>query len=1041
MLFRVLGPIEVVRDDGAQQPLGSRMRRLLLAVLIARANQVVDVDRLAEALWGESQPSDPTAAVHAHVHRLRRDLGTGQEHVVTRPPGYVFLAGPDDIDADVFARLVTEARTATRQRSWGVAADKYRSALDLWRGEPYGPFSSESWIQAETTRLEELRLAALQERVETGLTLGLHAELVPDLFQLVDAHPFEERFWAQLILALYRSDRQAEALDAFKAARATLIDELGIEPGPELQRLEQRVLEQDPDLAWTEPAPSRPQAPERAGIRPGPDPSVRRGQLAPTATPFVGREQELSAVIDLLQRHRLVSICGPGGVGKTRLAMETTGRVSDGVPDGVWHVGLAGTSDPDLVVAAIASAVGLDDVETGTLRAGLKRFLRDKEALLLVDNCEHLLESVAVLGQDLIETCPDLTILATSREPLAIPGEAVYRLSGLPLPDPDFDPVELEAVDATRLLAERARAVRPDFQIHRDNCRAVAEICRIVDGLPLALELVAARLRMMTPDEALAALDDQLRFLATDRRGVPDRHRTLRGAIAWSYELLGEPERDLLCRLAVFRGGFDLEAVAAIVPGQEEDPLELLSHLVDKSLVAADFEETTTRYTLSEPIRSYAHEQLARSGAEDDARRAHAEFYLHVAEEGDEGLSGPDQQRWVSRLELEHDNLRATWQFHVNRERWDSALDLARRVGWFHLLRGHLAEGRRWLETALDHADAPDREAVAEAHATAGVLAGQQGDAPGAREHFEEALELRGELGDDSGCAAILANLSLIDEQMSEFESQRAHLEEAISLLRAIEAPTQRDTERLWACQNNLAGLELTFGRLQRAEDLARQVIDAQGRGADAYHRCRAMDVVSQTIAARGEPRRASRMATDAIGLASELGDRPAQAQLHRTHGEILTLCGEWDQARDALETAIEIAREIGDDHNLAGALLAAARLEGLTDTGAGGELLMEGFALVRSSGNDEGRAECLEAAALLVGDAEPRTAALLLGAADEIRRALQVPPPVLHHPMLQDAREHSRQRLGEASFEEALEQGSKIDATREVLESVVDRA
>jgi DNA-binding SARP family transcriptional activator len=554
MEFRILGPLEV-HDDSAPVRVPGAKERALLADLLVNAGRVVPADRLVEDLWGEHPPGNPANTLQGRVSALRRALGSaGSGMVVTRPPGYALNVDPGQVDATRFERLVAEA-TATAAGDGPRAARLLEEALGLWRGPALAEFADQPWAQAEAARLEELRLAATEALVDLRLAAGGHAGLVGELEGLVAAHPTRERLRGQLMVALYRSGRQADALGAYTEAREVLAEELGIDPSPELQRLYQAILVQDPALEATtlDRGPGRHNLPERL-------------------TSLVGRDEELRELAKLVEQHRLVTVLGPGGAGKTSVAVELARQLAPGVPDGVWLVELAGLADPALLAEVVVAALGLVEEAGGAAPPPaperLATFVADKALLLVLDNCEHLVGACAELAQRLLAAGPEVKVLATSRAVLGVPGEVVWPVPPLAVPeapDPEVIPAPggatgpgpaaaadapeaLARYDAVRLFWERAAAADPGFALDAASAPAVAELCRRLDGLPLAIELAAARVRFLPPAEIVARLGDRFGLLAGGSRTVAARQRTLRATVDWSWELLEQREQVLFRR-------------------------------------------------------------------------------------------------------------------------------------------------------------------------------------------------------------------------------------------------------------------------------------------------------------------------------------------------------------------------------------------------------------------------------------------------------------------------------------------------------------
>jgi len=679
--FRILGPLELV-VDGEVRTLPAGAERAVLELLLLNAGRVVPASTLVDALWGEDLPANATNALQGRISRLRRvlaDAGLPDALVLTRRPGYVADVDPEHVDAHRCVRLVQEARRRADQNAPLDAIRLFEEALALWRGEPLAEFGDQEWARAEISRLTALRAAAIEERVNLRLVLGHHAELVPELEELTARYPLQERLHGQLMLALYRSGRQADALAAYQRLRNTLDDELGLTPSAELRTLEQGILRQDAKL--TAPVRIRPAAQHNLPIR---------------LTSFVGRGRELTEVDSLLRDNRLVTLTGPGGAGKTSLAIEAAAHVTDRYSGGVWLIRLAGVTDPAQVTRAVADTLGVPD-GTGTIEDRLIRFLQDRTALLLVDNCEHVIDEAAALLERLLTTCGGLRLLATSREPLGVPGEVQLAVPPLDTPPTDSVGAEMAAYDAVRLFLDRARAALPSFRLDETTASSIAEVCRRLDGIPLAIELAAARIKTFPVEEIATRLDDRFGLLVAGPRTAEARQRTLRGTVEWSHQLLTEPERLVFRRLAVFRGGWSAEAAEDVCAGDGVDRSEvvsLLAALVDRSLAVADHQNTarhTVRFRMLETLRHYAAERLAEAGEHERVARAHATYYTEVAERAEPQVRGPGQGRWLQWLDTERDNVREAlgWCRANGAAEPDLGLRLAGALGWLWYFASH----------------------------------------------------------------------------------------------------------------------------------------------------------------------------------------------------------------------------------------------------------------------------------------------------------------------------------------------------------------
>ncbi|MFE5909859.1 ATP-binding protein [Streptomyces wedmorensis] len=698
MRYLILGTTEALRPDGTTLPLGGARLRALLAALALRGGRAASVTELADDVYGDEPPQDTPAALQALVGRLRRVIG--REAVASTPgPGYRLVAGPDDIDLYVFERGVRDAGAHLDADDPEAAAALLREALDLFRGPALADLPDPAGVRPEAQRL-----AALRQRVEADLRRGATDGLVPELSELTTTYPYDETFRAQLIRALRAEGRHADALTAYESARRTLADALGADPGPELAALHHELLAGTPappprtapaEAAPTDPttAPPTPAAPPRTASAPA-------GNIRPRLTSFVGREPELAALDADLGRSRLVTLTGPGGSGKTRLAEEAALRAAG--PE-AWIAELAPLDDPEALPGAVLSALRLREINLITREgvalqddpaAHLVEHLARRPLLLVLDNCEHVIDAAAALAETLLTHCPQLRILATSREPLGVPGESVRPVEPLP-PDP-----------AHRLFAERARAVRPSFDPARDG-GVVDEICRRLDGLPLAIELAAARLRLLTPRQIADRLDDRFRLLTSGSRTVLPRQQTLRAVVDWSWELLDPDERTLLRQVSVFAGGWDLAAAEALSPRAADS----LGALVDKSLVVATpVDGGEMRYRLLETIHEYAVERAAETpGLLAAAEAIHTAHFTAFAETAEPRLRSGEQLPWIERIERDLDNIRAA--FHrvlVTDPDEAAAFRLVFAMGWFWWLRNYRPEGLSWVERAVALGEDPE---------------------------------------------------------------------------------------------------------------------------------------------------------------------------------------------------------------------------------------------------------------------------------------------------------------------------------------------
>jgi predicted ATPase/DNA-binding SARP family transcriptional activator len=745
---------------------GSRLRALLI-LLALDAGRVVTTGRLTGALWEDQFPAAAANALQALVSRLRRAL---PEAVITaHPAGYQLMIDPGQVDVVQFERLAADGHAALRDDP-GRAAHLLREALALWRGPALADVAGADFAAAAIARLTERRLTAIQDRVDADLRLGPAAPLVAELEGLVAAYPLREPLIGALMRALAASGQPGAALGVFEQARARLADELGTGPSPALAALHLSILR-----AGDQPAAPDGRAPAAAfpagvssshtvpGARAGasrPGPAAPATNLRAELTSFVGRDTEIAEVRQLVGAHRLITLTGPGGAGKTRLAVEAGRAELSAMPGGVWLAELAPVTDPADVPQAVLAALGLreralvlagrsagaaDEAEAPLDR--LVSALGSKRALLVLDNCEHLLGAAAVLADRVLAACPQMRILATSREPLNITGEMLWPVGPLALPPdgPDPAPAEVAACASVRLLVQRARAARPGFEVTKANVAAVAGICRALDGMPLAIELAAARLRAMSPEQVASRLDDRFRLLTGGSRTAMPRHQTLRAVVDWSWDLLSDAERAVWRRFSVFTGGAGLaaaEEVCAGGPAPAADVLDLLTALVEKSLLTVRDEPDGPRYLMLEIIRAYGQERNAEAGEQDATRQAHAGFCRGLVSAARDELLAADQLTWLNRLAADQDNLHHAIRAAVAAGDADTAVGLAGDLGWYWWLRGLKAEGAELIADALTLASRAAAEPAAVATTMGALLAMDDDDNLMAVGKFRRAAEL-----------------------------------------------------------------------------------------------------------------------------------------------------------------------------------------------------------------------------------------------------------------------------------------------------------
>ena len=987
MQFRILGPLEVADGDHLVALPGAQ--RALLALLLLSANEVVSADRLMEELWGEEVPESGRAALQVRVSQLRKALGASGERIATRAPGYLLRVDPDEFDLYSFKRLVSEANGSEPAE----AAVKLREALRLWRGAPLDDLSDASFAQPAIRRLEEERLAAVEKRIEADLELGREADLIGELETLVEEHPMREHLHALLMLALYRCGRQADALAAYRSARRLLVEQLGIEPSTPLRQLEQAILRQEASLdlaakvARRAPFADAESEPSRPGQRA--DRAARHNLPAPVSS-FVGRERQLNELAQLLARARVITLTGVGGVGKTRLALQLAERMVDGSRDGPWFLDLAPLTDPKLVAATLAGVLGVPEQPGRSLPQSLVASCRNRQVLVILDNCEHVIGEAATLADQLARGCRRMTILATSREPLAIEGEHLYRVPSLFVPPASAEPDRLLASDAVRLFADRARQQRSDFAVNPHNASAVARICRRLDGIPLAIELAAARLRTLPLDEIDNRLNERFRLLTGGHRITP-RQQTLEALIDWSYDLLNAEDQEMLERLSVFAGGFDLRSAEAVTGAGFEAPvavLDRLAALVDKSLVQID-DVGSGRYRLLDTVRYYATSKLlARSPTADTAlRAAHRDHYLALAETAAPHLIGHGQTEWLDRLELELDNLRAAIAYSLEEPDPSAGLRLGRALCYFWLYRQPRAEGAAALSIALERPDAQRPTLIrGRALISAAILLTMiTGEYKAAAAHAQEALAIARASTHEHLRAEALYVLALINARQG---NEQAHLEltgEGLALAIALDDP------HLTAMFLTTRGSSPKLSQTERARTV-QESVELCRRSGNKMLYLQTLNNLSYLEMEDGEVGVPRARLAEGVRLAAEIGDERGLSLLACTLGFASYLDNADTDAVAMFDQSLAIAQRDGDQ-----LMVAYARL---------------GQALLTSRGGDA------------------RAATMLHGAADAILNKLGTHVDSLESRLRDADLTRLRAALGDAAFRDAYNAGQASEVS-----------
>ena len=944
MEISVLGPLMVVADDGTPVVLRSAQQRLLLASLLAAGGRTLDPGELAESLWGDALPGDPLGALQSQVSRLRRRLGPDSVWVETVTAGYRCVCPPDRLDAARFERLVNEARQFPEEPA--VALERLERALAVWRGRAYQDFVNCAAIAPEATRLEELRAETGELRANALLELGRPAEAASVVQVIIADQPFRERPVAVLMRALAADGCHAEALREFERFRRLLGEELGLEPSPQLRAVQASILQHE--------LPARPLVPA-VGV-PG--------------NSFVGRDAEVAKVEWLLERGRLVTLTGPGGVGKTRIALHIAAAARDAYPDGVYLCELARVRGPDEVTAALASTLRVEEHAGERLAERVIDFLRTKRSLLVIDNCEHVLPAAAELVAAIVLGTHHVDVLATSRERLGVDGE--HRFPVGPLSIPAWDDV---SAPAATLFAERARAMRPDLTLDTADVATVSELCRQLDGLPLAIELAAAQAVARSPAEILAALRDRLETLADPRRTVA-RHRSLDAVFGWSYDLLAPDQQAVFARLSVFVGGWTAPAAAAVTDATSSD----LSALVECSLVAPQFGDET-RFSMLEPVRQFAEARLAKRRDLEQTRARHASWVAGFLEAADAGLRGRAERDWRTALDAELANVRAahrwcldhdsdlgiriagslyryawagapsevtTWAEHsvarfpaVSHPRSAAAYAVAA-LGW--CLRGDLAAGRRLADAAIANS-ADDPLAGRWAWEALGDIETWLGNFEQAIPCYERAAALARLAGDDQQVAICLLDRALCPAYCGRAAEAIAACDALAPVVRAAQNPSVE----AWSDYIN-GEVRLDHAPLDALPYLWRSMDAARRIGNRLLVGLAGLSAVS-CEARVGDPR-------EALARYGELIDH-----WHRE--------GTWNMQWTTLRTLIELLARLGRDVEAAvlyGAMTASATASPLA--GADEARIAEAVATMRSR-LGEGRFESALARGAALADSD----------------------------------------------------------------------
>jgi predicted ATPase/DNA-binding SARP family transcriptional activator len=1047
----------------------------LIKILLGAPGWRLHREQLIDLLWPDAEPEVGAHRLRDTLHRLRRLLDVpGQTASYVRSVGDLVALAPMGMEAAATtwldAAAFAEAATAALAQH---DLDLGRAALTLYTGDYLPDDLYEDWAAPRRDEMRRQYVALLQHVAALGLVQGDTAEAVRCLQAVLAADPCHEEAAAALMQALRDSGRRAEALRVYDGLAGALRDELGVSPSATLAALHAELLRGDTAMAVLAEAtqPQRPRSP--------------RSNLPVPLSSFIGREREVRDARHLLETTRLLTLTGVGGCGKTRLALQVAHALLPTFRDGVWLVDLAPLSDGAYLASAIAASLGTREEPGRPLAATLTDALRGRHLLLVLDNCEHLVAVCAELAAGLLAACPTLRLLATSREVLGITGEIAWQVPPLTLPNERVrngrpSPEDLGAYEAVQLFVARAAERRPGFGLTEQNAAAVAEVVCRLDGLPLAIELAAARLAVMSVNQLADRLDDRFRLLSGGGRTALPHHRTLRATLDWSYDLLSAAEQVLLRRLAVFAGGCTLEVIEAVSTGDQvgsEQMLDLLDALVAKSLVEVREREGKMRFGLLETVRAYAAEQLAASAELDAVARAHAAYFVTLAEAAESELRGPGQVMWLKRLEDEHDNLRAALRWTLQSGEAAVGWRLGGALWWFWYLHGHISEGRDWLarlQAVADSAALRDQiRARAQVLNGAGVFAALQGDYAEAEALHEESIAICQSQGDTRGAALSVNALGVVASSQNEFPRAESLYAQAEALYREVE-----DTWGTGLVLSNRGHLAHQVGDYARAAALLEESLALFRRVGDARNFAFTLSHLGKVTLDQGDDARAVALYEESLMLRRDLGDTWGIAIALKGLGDAARAQGDWAQAATHLEESLVLFRRIGDTNSSASTLYSlsnVAREQGelgraaslgeeslalfqqiqeakgiavaLTNLGrvahergdnARAEALyLESLALYQEMGTADGVAPCLEALAEAAhARGQPRRAARLWGAAAALRAALGAPLPSSARPAHDRSVAATRAALGEAAFAAAWAAGQTLSVEQAIAEA-----
>jgi predicted ATPase/DNA-binding SARP family transcriptional activator len=989
--IQLLGGFQISADATPLPILGQRRFQELLAYLLLHHAAPQSRAHLAFVIWPDSSDAQAQSNLRTLLVRLRRALPDADRFVSVDAQTLQWRRdAPYTLDVLEFERSLAAAAAAEQRGDLPTARYALEAAINWYHGDLL-PGSYDDWLLSERERLRQALIAAL-ERLALLLEMQRdYSAAIQTAQQLLRQDPLHEATYQHLMRLHERSGDRAGALRVYRTCAMVLARELAVEPGPITRAAYDRLMQIEP------PVDERQDHPGLASNR-------QLNNLPIALTSFVGRADERAGIAQLLSSARLLTLTGAGGSGKTRLALAVATECLANYAHGAWLVDLAALTDGRLVPQAIATVLGLREESQYPLVDTLVEALRSRHMLLLLDNCEHVITSCAGLVQTFLNACPQIQVLATSREPLGVAGEITWHVPPLAVPNPQrrYSLEELGQCEAVRLFVERAAAALPSFTLTQINAAAVAQSCRRLDGIPLAIELAAARVKILSVAQLAERLDDGLRLLAAGGRTTPPRHQSLRAAIDWSYMLLPDAERALFRRLAVFVGSWTLEAAEAISADPHLEPgaiakaavLELLAQLVDKSLVVVEIPtDSVARYRLLELMRQYAHEQLQASNEAALVALRHATFFLGLAETAEIELDGPQQVQWLDQIEIEHDNLHTALRWSFEHGALELALRLSGALGRFWALRGYLSEGRRWLDAALAHRSVVAAPLEAKVIYAAGMLAYRQGDYGQAETYFGDFLALQRELGHQQGVGDALAALGAVCYSRGDYAAARARYQESLTVWRAL---------------GDQLGIADALGRLGEA------------------------------VMAEGDLAATRALLEESLALLQTGGNKQSIARVLGQLGEAARLQGDDDRAANYYQKSLVLVRELGYKGQIASVLhnLGHVALHQRDSSGAMARFA-ESLALFQKLGSKHGIASCLSGLGMVASvKGQSRQAIRLFGAALSMFDSIGATFEPADRAEFDRHMTATRQQLDDAAFQHAWAAGRAMTPEQAIAEA-----